>query len=373
MPAASSHCSSNRPPIYPHNKSGDPSGKQQQAPLDDDSLGTSTTYALSSIQGEGGPATIYSMPTLTTTSLPLDAAFTLTTPGGLALALEEQTTRRFHHQLARFAKVAAVRAAAEEGGGGEGGGSSEAPAAAWGASEAVEAVAGPASLVISQAARSTWVAVPSMHATVFVKGAVGAPKHGDEGDRCHLWCPAMDAWLAGYGFYDDLQGHAPAAHAAFIWAKIGRRGGWLWQRLSDNGGDGEVGRLVWWGEFSSYSALALCQTQADGADGEGGGAGGGYGWRMVRLSQEGVVEDGDEAATHLVLRRREWIGACCICLSVCLVGWLVGWLCFWLVGWWVGWLVGWLAGWLVGWFFPCLFVCILFWRVGAKDGPLLAA
>ncbi len=222
-----------------------------------------------------------------TTSLPLDAAFVLTTPGGLALAVDELPAPTFEGSPFRSHKLVAASIDT----------SSLAPtaaAAAWQASETVEAVAGagPSSSTVSQLARCTWVAIPTAQATVFVSGTGRA--RGDEGDRCMLWNPALDARLDL-----ELGVASPAALSAYVWAwsrlHNPRNGGWLWRPLP--GGNGKQGQLLAEKGGQLY-ALAARET----ADGESG-------WRLAKLTENGV-EGVEEAATHFACHRREWMGAC---------------------------------------------------------------
>jgi len=227
-----------------------------------------------------------------TTSLPLDAVFVLTTPGGLALAVDELPEPTFEGRPFRYHQLVAASIDT----------SSLAPtaaAAAWQSSETVEAVAGagPSSSTVSQLARCTWVAIPTAQATAFLSGTVRAK--GDEGDRCMLWNPALDALLS----YEDMKVFSPAALCVHVWASprrrlSARRGGWRWRPLP--GGDGKQGQLL--AEDHMFGgqlyALAACQT----ADGESG-------WRLAKLTELGV-EGVEEAATHFACHRREWMGAC---------------------------------------------------------------
>lgn len=224
------------------------------------------------------PPTMTSTTSASAPAFPLDAAFSLVSPSsGVALAVVGENETAFSHH-----KIEAAAAEEEQ--------QQDNGHAAWGAAEGVAAVVGAAPF-LTQAARSTWVAVPSPEARKFVKDPTNRGLGGVTGDQCYLWNPATDTILIPSGDGGGVQAFGPAGRFA-----RGGAGKWEWRPLPG----GEQGRLVWVSEWGTASVLA-CQEEADGQ----------HFWRLVNESVGGE----EVAATHLVCRRREWMGTWMPCIG----------------------------------------------------------
>lgn len=206
-------------------------------------------------------------------TFPMDAAFALTTASGcMALAVSWDNrglSPKFHN--VEVAALGPAAAAAEE---------------EWRKAETAAPVVGAAPFR-TDAARCTWVVVPSVDAKLFVRNPLHYQGQTLEG-RFHLWNPATDTILI---MDEGVLCFGPASRA------IALPGRWMWRPLPT--GDGRAGQLQYAGDDLYPPSALACREEGDGR----------RSWRLLALSGSEYAEN--DGSTHLVCRPRKRMGTCC--------------------------------------------------------------